>query len=162
METVLSSYRTRLLTEQQATAFCRMLRCNRKFERVQLCHSAQAKGEKQWLVRFAPSSSARREALLRSAQDARAQRAATQAFVFAANRREVWVYSIASGSTYRLETDGSGCSCEDSLRRTSGAGILCKHGHAWLSSQEKADLDAARERQAELTRKMDEMCGVAS
>ena len=149
METTLTLYRTKLLTEQQATAFARMLRCNRKFERVQLCHSAQAKGEKQWLVRFAPSATARQEALLRTAQDQRAQRAATEPMVFAANRREVWVYSIGSGQTYSMLPDGRACSCPDSQARTGPAGILCKHALSWLASDEKRDLDAAERRRAE-------------
>ena len=152
------AYRSALLSEAQATAFCRMLTANPRFAGVHLAHSSRATGACQWFVIFQPSNPTRAAVLLQAQQDARAKRAATQEFTFAANAEEVYCYSHTSGNTYRLEVDGSGCSCEDSLRRCQPNGALkCKHSLAWLASEERRRVEEAKARRVEDTRRFEEI-----
>lgn len=141
-----AEYRTQLMILQQAQRFAACLRANARFAGVRICESNRTRSEKRWFVAFSASSTARAEALLQRQQDSRAARAVSQNFTFAGNCREVFVYSHSSGNTYSLDPDGRGCCCEDSIHRAGPAGILCKHGIAWLASDEKRDLDEARAR----------------
>ena len=152
------AYRSALLSEAQATAFCRMLAANPRFASVHLAHSSRATGACQWFVIFQPSNPTRAAALLQAQQDARTERAATQEFTFAANAEEVYCYSHGSGGVYSLQPDGRGCSCEDSIHRCGPSGVLlCKHGLAWLASEEKRALDEAIARRAEEARRFMEI-----
>ena len=152
------AYRTTLLSEAQATAFCRMLAANPRFAGVHLAHSSRATGACQWFVIFQPSNPTRARALLQAQQDARTERATTQEFTFAANAQEVYCYSHSSGECYRLEVDGSGCSCEDWLRRCQPNGSLkCKHILAWLAREEQRNVEEARVRRTEDTRRFEEI-----
>lgn len=155
-----AEYRTRLMTLQQATRFASCLRANVRFAGVRICESNRTRSEKRWFVAFSPSSTARAEALLQRQQDGRAARAVSQAFTFAGNSREVFVYSHGSGNTYSLDPDGRGCCCEDSIHRAGPAGILCKHGLAWLASDEKRDLDDARAKRQSENREFERIFGV--
>ena len=162
METITSqgaAFRTQLMTLPQAQRFGACLRANRKFTAVQVCESGRTRAEKRWFVMFSPSSTARAEALLHRQQSSRAERAATQSFTFAANSYEVYCYSHKSAMTYSLDTDGRGCCCEDSIHRCEPARILCKHGIAWLASDEKRELDEAKAKRAETARIFDSIFG---
>jgi hypothetical protein len=153
-----AEYRTQLITLQQAQRFAACLRSNKRFAGVRICESARARSEKRWFVAFSPSSTARAEAILHRQQDSRAARAVSQTFTFAGNSREVFVYSHKSGNTYSLDPDGYGCVCEDSIHRCQGK-ILCKHGVAWLASDEKRELDEALAQRAEQSRRFEEIFG---
>lgn len=140
-----AQFRTQLMPLQQAQRFAACLRANRRFTGVEIRESNRTRAEKRWFVAFAASSVARAEALLQRQQDSRAARATSQTFTFAGNSREVYCYSHASGNTYSLDADGRGCCCEDSIHRCQGQ-LLCKHGIAWLASDEKRELDEAKAR----------------
>jgi len=162
METISSrgaSFRTQLLTMRQAGSFAACLRSNRRFTDVQVCESRRARGEDRWYVSFTPSNTARAEDLLRRQQASREERARQQAFVFAANSHEVYCYSVSSGQTYQLTLDGRTCGCEDSRRVCRPNNLVCKHGLAWLSSDEKREMDAARVQRAEQSRRFEEIFG---
>jgi hypothetical protein len=138
-------YRTGLLTQPQAISFAACLRANRRFSDVRICRSSRTRLAACWFVTFAPSSTARQEALLRDQQNARAQRAATQSFTFAANHSEAYCFSHTSQAVYQLDPHGTWCDCEDSRRRCQPSGTLkCKHVLAWEASDEKREWDEAR------------------
>ena len=125
----LSSYRTQLLGERQAEAFARCLRGNSRFSDIRVCHSARAKGAKQWYVSYAASNLARREALLNRHQNERARRACEETFTFVldtdASRPFYWCLSHRSQEVYKV--DEHSCSCPDHLYRTGPASLKCKH-----------------------------------
>ncbi len=156
MPNPLTCYRTKLMSEQAASRFSACLRANRRFTDVKLCHSSRATHDEQWFVTFSPSSAARQEALLHRHQQARAERAAHEPFVFAANSIEVYCYSPNSGNTYQMRPDGTGCSCPDQQERCRGL-VRCKHEIGWLASDEKREMDAAKARRAETSKLFDEI-----
>lgn len=132
----LTSYRTGLLTEQQATSFGRCLRRNARFTAVKVCHSGRARGPKAWFVAFAPSNAARREALLQRQEQARAQRACEESFTFCpdtdTSRAFYWCLSHKSQEVYEV-TEHS-CSCLDFAHRMGPVGGRCKHIWALLNT----------------------------
>jgi hypothetical protein len=155
-----AEYRTQLMILPQAQRFAACLRGNARFAGVRICESARVRSEKRWYVAFSPSSTARAEAILHRQQESRAARAVSQSFTFAGNSREVFVYSHSSGMTYSLDPDGRGCCCEDSIHRCGPSGkILCKHGLAWLASDEKRELDEALAKRAEESKRFLEIFG---
>jgi len=125
--TSFTSYRTRLLSEKRALAFAAALKANPRFAFVAVERSARAKGPNCFLVRFEPSSVARRTALLDQAQDARIVRAATQGFTFAADPDAPFCHCLSHSSGEVYETTLNSCSCPDEEMRCSKIGLACKH-----------------------------------
>lgn len=142
--TPLTSYKTSLLSERQATSFGAMIRANRRFADVRVCHSARAKGPNAWYVTFAPSSTARREALLQGEQESRAARAAAQGFVSCRDPQtgRWWVFSETSGATY--ETTATDCTCFDATKRLIGTGLVCKHSLHVQAEERREQTEARR------------------
>lgn len=120
------TYRTKLLSEKQASAFAAALRANSRFAMVSVERSSRARGEKAFIVRFEPSNAARKEALVNNAQDQRTERALTQSFTFCRDTDHDFCHCLShSGEVY--ETTLNSCSCPDETYRCSGVGLACKH-----------------------------------
>ena len=132
------TYRTSLFVHlARAQAFAKCISANSRFESV-LVHASTTAKTPKWFVTFLPTNSDRADALHQAQWDARANRAATEEFLFWPDCDVIglwWCFSVASGETY--ETTIFGCTCPDYTYRCQKAGILCKHQHAW--SQQKRD-----------------------
>lgn len=166
------TYRTSLFTLQaKAQSFARCLTANNRFERV-LVHASQTAKTPKWFVTFEPTSESRKDAIHAGQQDARAQRAAEQEFIFwpDPDRRTVngdplfwWCFSLSSGETYEVSPLG-GCTCPDYQFRCQCAGLQCKHMLAW-SAQRAAGLLGQTDKKTisreELRRRMDSDFGPA-
>lgn len=121
-------YRTANMNPDTARAFARCIACNStRFTNVELIRAAAAKTEK-FFVRFQPVNADRQGAIRQEQQEARADRALVQPFLFwqdPDNKNITWCYSVVSGETYQVTA--ADCSCPDFHYRCSGAGIRCKH-----------------------------------
>ena len=130
-----------------------------------MVHASQASKSPKWFVTFEPTAEARKDAIHACQQDARAQRAAEQEFIFWPDGDKVnvyWCFSVASGETYEV-TLGD-CSCPDYQFRCQNAGIQCKHMLAW-SAQRAAGLIGQTDKKSisreELTARMNSDFGPA-
>jgi hypothetical protein len=111
----------------QALRFARCLNANSNFTSVMVEESRQAKhASVRFLVAFQPSNSERVQDILRSQQDARIERALSEAADY------IWVpengfhlLQSASGETY--EVCEAGCTCRDFEERCRNNGLNCKH-----------------------------------
>ncbi len=132
-------YRTTAMLPEAAQAFARCITANAtRFCNVQLCVSLNTKVEKLF-VRFQPVSADRQETIRHEQQEARAERALEQPFMFwkdPDNRMMTWCFSVSSGETYQVTPRD--CTCPDFIYRCKDAGIKCKHMIAqrlWSSEQ---------------------------
>lgn len=130
------SMRTKLMEIAPAGRFARCLRANPRFTAVQIESNPRAKGDACYFVTFLPSSPERLEALAQRQQDARADRALSQAFTFCADKDSGrlfhWCHSHATGEVYEVTPES--CNCPDHEYRCAPNGLLCKHQIALLTA----------------------------
>lgn len=124
------TFRTRLMELEPAARFARCVQANARFGAVEIQTSRRAKGERKFFVTYLPTSEARLEALVDRQQQARAQRAAEQEFVFCHDGDHDFYHchSLSSGEVY--ETTLNSCSCPDHTFRCLPNGLACKHSLA--------------------------------
>ena len=120
------TYRTKLMTKEQADRFARCLSGNRAFTQVQVTEPPRSPGK--FFVSFLPASEQRQAAMKAREQDKREALAGSEGrdylFVLDDSRRFFWCQST-SGEVY--ETTERGCSCPDFHYRCQRAGVRCKH-----------------------------------
>lgn len=129
------AYRTANMPEGRAKAFARCVAANPRFSEAEAVRNDRTKSP-SWYVRFRPSSESRLDTMFHTLQDQRAQRAATQQFIFwqDPDRADLWwCYSVSSQQTYEV-TIGS-CSCEDYNFVCMNSGMQCKHMIAWSNQR---------------------------
>jgi predicted nucleic acid-binding Zn finger protein len=125
-----TGFRTKLMDRRKAEGFAHCLRSNPRFADVAVAESPRAKSEACYFVSFAPSSEARRAAILDDQQSSRLVRALTEGadYVFCLDtdggRPFFWYYST-SGEVY--EVTSQSCDCPDFLYRCRASGLKCKH-----------------------------------
>jgi hypothetical protein len=121
------SFRTRLLSLNQAAAFARCLGNNARFTSVEIQTSRRATSEKRYFVTWRPANPARVQVMIDRQQDARSRRAEEQGFTVCKDtEHDFWhVHSHSSGEVY--ETTLEGCSCPDWQFRCKANNLACKH-----------------------------------
>jgi hypothetical protein len=121
------TYRTKLISGQQAESFARALTAHPSFIEVQVEQSPRAKGEKRFYVRYKPTSARCQEAMKDRQQSAREERAKAQLFTFVRDESGRYHHCLShqTGNVYEVTT--CSCSCEDKVYRAGPAGLRCKH-----------------------------------